>query len=85
MKTWPVQDAKARFSELLVACERDGPQLVTKRGVQAAVLVPFAEWRRLTDDARPDLKDLLLSDEARSDDLIPSRRGAARHRAPPEL
>ena len=29
MKSWPVQDAKARFSELLTACERDGPQLIT--------------------------------------------------------
>jgi prevent-host-death family protein len=85
MGTWPVQDAKARFSELLVACEREGPQIVTKRGVEAAVLVPFAEWRRLAADARPDLKDLLLSDEARCDDLVPSPRGAARHRAPPEF
>jgi hypothetical protein len=25
MKAWPVQDAKARFSELLDACLRDGP------------------------------------------------------------
>jgi prevent-host-death family protein len=83
MKTWPVQDAKARFSELLVACEREGPQVVTKRGVEAAVLVPFAEWRRLVGDARPDLKDLLLADEARSDDLVPPRR--ARHRAPSEF
>ena len=56
MKTWPVQDAKARFSELLVACEREGPQVITKRGVEAAVLVPFAEWRRLVGDIRPDSK-----------------------------
>ena len=37
MKGCPVKNAKARFSELLVACEREGPQLVTKRGVEAAV------------------------------------------------
>src|SRR3984957_19811870 len=83
MKTWPVQDAKARFSELLVACEREGPQVVTKRGVEAAVLVPFAEWRRLVGDIKPDLKALLLSDEARSDDLVPPR--GARHRGPSEF
>ena len=47
MKTWPVQDAKARFSELLDACLRDGPQLVTRRGADAAVLVPADQWRRL--------------------------------------
>ena len=28
MKTWPVQDAKARFSEMLDACLKQGPQLV---------------------------------------------------------
>ena len=47
MHTWPVQDAKARFSEFLDACLADGPQMVTRRGVEAAVLVPVDEWRRL--------------------------------------
>ncbi|WP_341237986.1 type II toxin-antitoxin system prevent-host-death family antitoxin [uncultured Limnobacter sp.] len=32
MQTWPVQDAKARFSELLDTCLRDGPQAVSRRG-----------------------------------------------------
>ena len=85
MRTWPVQDAKARFSELLVACEREGPQVVTKRGVEAAVVVPFAEWRRLAAEARPGLKALLLTDEARGDDLVPPRRAGVRRRPAPEL
>jgi antitoxin Phd len=85
MKSWPVQDAKARFSELLNACEREGPQVVTKRGAEAAVLVPIDQWRRLAAAARPTLKDLLLSDEARFDDMSLPKRGAARHRALPEF
>ena len=36
MHTWPVQDAKARFSEFLDACLHEGPQKVTRRGAQAA-------------------------------------------------
>ena len=48
MKHWPVQDAKARFSELLDASIRDGPQVVTRRGVETVVVVPVEEWRRLT-------------------------------------
>ena len=36
MQTWPVQDAKARFSEFLDACMAEGPQMVTKRGAEAA-------------------------------------------------
>jgi antitoxin Phd len=47
MRTWQVQDAKARFSELLAASLKEGPQLVTRRGVEAAVLVPITEWRRM--------------------------------------
>ena len=84
MKSWPVQDAKARFSELLDTCLRDGPQIVTKRGAEAAVLVPLAEWQRLQRAARPSLKELLLSGEARDDlDLPP--RGQRRRRAPQAL
>lgn len=79
MHAWPVQDAKARFSEFLEACMAEGPQMVTKRGAEAAVLVPVHEWRRLQAAARPSLKQLLLSDEGRVDLLIPSR-GSARRR-----
>ena len=79
MQSWPVQDAKARFSEFLKACMAEGPQMVTKRGAEAAVLVPVDEWRRLQAAARPSLKQLLLSDEARGDLLIPPR-GSARRR-----
>ena len=73
MKNWPVQDAKARFSELLETCLKDGPQVVTKRGVEAAVLVPAGEWRRLQESARPTLKELLLAPTARADMTTPKR------------
>jgi antitoxin Phd len=74
MKTWPVQDAKARFSEMLETCVREGPQLVTRRGEKAAVLVPIVQWQRLTESNKLTLKELLLSDFARTDDLVPPRR-----------
>jgi antitoxin Phd len=73
MKSWPVQDAKARFSELLNTCLEEGPQLVTRRGTEAAVLVPAEQWHRLVQSAKPTLKELLLTDTARTDQLIPSR------------
>lgn len=78
MHTWPVQDAKARFSEFLDACLVEGPQMVTRRGAEAAVLVPVQEWRRLQSAARPSLKQLLLSDQARSDLIVPARGQAKR-------
>jgi antitoxin Phd len=83
MKTWPVQDAKARFSEFLDACLSDGPQMVTKRGTEAAVLVPAAEWRRLHAAAKPSLKELLLSDAARTEFLVPARGAVWRRRVVP--
>jgi antitoxin Phd len=73
-RRWPVQDAKARFSELLEASLREGPQIVTRRGVEAAVLVPLEEWRRMQEAARPSLKELLLAESPRAEIPMPSRR-----------
>lgn len=81
-RAWQVQDAKARFSELLETSLAEGPQVVTKRGVEAAVLVPIDQWRRLEKMARPDLKELLLAPEARTDALTPPRK-KHRHRTSP--
>ena len=74
MTSWQVQDAKARFSEFLDASIKKGPQVVTRRGVKTAVLVPIEEWERLQKAARPGLKEWLLAPEPRCDDLIPPRR-----------
>ncbi len=84
MRSWPVQNAKARFSEFLETCLSEGPQMVTKRGAEAAVLVSASEWRRLQAAARPSLKELLLAPQARTESLVPAR-GRARRRAPPAL
>lgn len=81
MRTWAVQDAKARFSALLEATLREGPQMVTKRGEAAAVLVPFEQWRRLQGAARPTLKELLLAEAPRGDIPLPPR-GRRRRRTP---
>jgi antitoxin Phd len=81
MKIWPVQDAKARFSELLDTCLREGPQVVTKRGAETAVLVPMEDWRRLQRSARPTLKELLLAEAPRTELQLPTR-GKRRRRSP---
>ena len=80
MASWQVQDAKARFSEFLDATIKKGPQVVTRRGIETAVMVPIEEWHRLQKAARPSLKDLLLGPGPRwDDDFIPPRR-KLRHR-----
>lgn len=45
-KRWPVQDAKSRFSELVDIAIAEGPQIVTRRGLETAVLLPIEQWRR---------------------------------------
>ena len=84
MASWQVQDAKARFSEFLDAAITKGPQIVTRRGAAAAVLVPIAQWYRLQKAARPGLKALLLSPEARFEKALPARH-RLRRRDLPEL
>jgi antitoxin Phd len=81
MKIWPVQDAKARFSEFLDTCLRKGRQIVAQRGAKAAVLPPMDNWRRWEQSARPILKELLLAGEPRAEFLTPPR-GRRRRRAP---
>ena len=81
MKSWPVQDAKARFSEMLETCLKQGPQIVTRRGAEAAILVPMKDWQRLNATAKPTLKELLLMDAARGA-LHVRARGASRRRTP---
>jgi prevent-host-death family protein len=81
MKVWPVQDAKARFSEFLEASLTEGPQIVSRRGVEAAVLIPMQEWLSLRERARPGLKALLLAPRARGELNIPPR-GKLRRRTP---
>ena len=44
---WPLQDAKARFSELIRRAREKGPQRITVHGKDAVVVVDAEEWDRL--------------------------------------
>jgi antitoxin Phd len=81
MSRWQVQEAKARFSELLEAALAEGPQIVTKRGVETAVLVTMEEWRRLQSQGSRSLKSVLLSGEPKFE-LPALPRGGLRRRTP---
>jgi antitoxin Phd len=60
MPSWQVQEAKSRFSELLERAQRQGPQVITKHGVERAVVLSVDDYRRLV-QLKPRLKDYLLS------------------------
>lgn len=62
-RSWSVQDAKNRFSEVVNAARRQ-PQMVTKHGKPAVVVVDASEYERLRDQQRakaPSFADLLLA------------------------
>lgn len=66
---------------MLNAAIKKGPQLVTRRGVEVAVLVPIQMWNRLQESGRPGLKAWLLTPEPRFENIVP-KRGSLRGRRP---
>jgi prevent-host-death family protein len=45
---WKLEDAKARFSEVVRHAREEGPQRVTVRGQDAVVVMSVEEFERLT-------------------------------------
>jgi antitoxin Phd len=82
MAKWQLQDAKARFSRLIDDTLEKGPQVVTRRGIDTAVVVSMEEWRKRNPVESPTWKDILLGDGPRFDIPIP-KRGTGRWRKPP--
>jgi prevent-host-death family protein len=60
MPSWQVQEAKSKLSELLERAQREGPQVITKHGVERAVVLSIDDYRRLI-QLKPSLKDYLLA------------------------
>ena len=46
---WPLQDAKARFSEVVRKAQVEGPQRITVHGREEVVVIASEEFRRLTE------------------------------------
>lgn len=66
---WPLQDAKARFSELVRRAREQGPQYVSVRGEPAVVVVSEEEFTRLT-SPRPSLVDHILEGTPWPDEVV---------------
>jgi antitoxin Phd len=76
---WQLQAAKQRFSELVERARREGPQVVTKHGREAVVVVSAEEYRRLKGSG-DNLVEFLRS--APDFDLLDLRRASDRGREP---
>ncbi len=59
MARWQVQEAKSRFSEVVEEARNRGPQIITKHGIERAVVLSVEDFRALTAH-KPGLKEYLL-------------------------
>lgn len=59
-RKWALQDAKNRFSEVVNRAEAEGPQLITRRGEDTAVLISVRDFKALTGQ-KQSLVDFLRS------------------------
>lgn len=59
MKKWQLQEAKAKLSEVIDTAKKQGPQVITQRGVETAVVLPIDEWKKL--QTRPNLLEVLIN------------------------
>jgi prevent-host-death family protein len=74
LKSWPLQEAKSRFSELVRRVHSEGPQCVTVHGRDEVVVVSAAEYRRLKGDRTGEaLVAAMQSSPYRGIDLEPQR------------
>ena len=79
-RSWALQDAKARLSELIRKAQSDGPQHITVHGRGSAVILSEEEYSRLTGGCSgQQLVDLLRSSPLRDVEIEhPSVRGPVR-------
>jgi antitoxin Phd len=46
-RVWQLQEAKNKLSEVLQEAIQHGPQIITKRGVEVAILLSYSEYRKM--------------------------------------
>lgn len=76
--TWQLQDAKNRFSEVVETSLSKGPQVISRRGKNTAVLLSYGEYQKLT-QKRKSVKQALMAMDISQLDLTrdPSDTGRA--------
>ena len=47
IRSWQLQEAKNKFSRVVENAMSDGPQIITKRGVEVAIVISFADYQQM--------------------------------------
>jgi antitoxin Phd len=72
MISWQLQEAKNKFSELIDRAMSEGPQVITRHGVEVVVVMPIAGYKKLMAPKKR-LGDFLLDSPLRSSELCIER------------
>ena len=80
MNTVSTFDAKNKLSELIAAAGQGEPQVITKNGVETAVLISYEDYRKLT-ARKESLVDFLLKSPLRDSEIDLTRSKADSGRA----
>jgi len=73
---WQLQEAKNRFSEVVDEALKHGPQVITRHGVETAIVLSYREYRKLL------LRQKKLSDFFRESPLVGANLDLTRDRSP---
>ena len=47
IRTWQLQEAKNKFSRVVDNAVNSGPQIITKRGEEVAIVLSYAEYQKM--------------------------------------
>ena len=73
MAQWQLQEAKNKFSEVVDKAIKDGPQVVTRRGIETVVIVSMDEYRDLI-KPKTDIVDFFQKSPLKDANLDLSRK-----------
>lgn len=46
-RVWQLQEAKNKFSEVVEEAIHQGPQVITKRGIEVAIVLSYTEYQQM--------------------------------------
>ncbi len=72
MTAWQLQEAKNKLSEVIDLALAEGPQVITRRGIEVAVVMPYAGYKKLTSPSRR-LGDFFMASPLRKSGLVLKR------------
>jgi prevent-host-death family protein len=79
IQTWQLQEAKNKLSRVIDNAINSGPQIITRRGVEVAIVLSYAEYKRMM-TSRPSLSEFFRKSPLVGVDLDLTRdKSAARN------